>query len=180
MENGKEVGVPAPAKQMEQIIQKEIKFLLKPEEKNKMADEAASLSREHKVLSAEFAESSKATREVLKGKQQEISRLLECHINGIEVRAVKVTERLDWEKGTVEYLLNNEIVESRKMNDDEKQMRLSDNPTRKIKKVKKPTKAEKNPDLNLTPEELKAKDLADVHKLETGRKTKRSSVDKSL
>lgn len=166
-------------KVMEQIIEKEVKFKLTPEEKNKMADMAAELSAERNRLASEFAEQSKATRSVLKAKQLEIDRLLACHKNGIEIREIKVTERLDYTAGTVEYIHNNEIIESREMVGDEKQMKFGDNPTKKIKKGKKPTKAERDPAKNLTPEELKAKDLADVHKLETGRKTKRSAVDRT-
>lgn len=176
-ENGNGADQPTDdAKVMEQKVRRDMNFKLSADEKNKMADNAAELSQERDALVADLKLYQSLKRGEIKERQQEIDRLLKCHKNGTETREVDVTERLDWEQKTVTYFHNGEQIEQREMHDAELQMKLDTNESRKIVKDKR-TRTQKNPDKNLTPEELEKKDIADVHKLETRRKTKRSAVD---
>lgn len=69
----------------------------------------------------------------------------------------------------------------REMHDSEKQMKLNtspdSNPT--AKKVSKKTRSQKDPEKHLTPEEQQNEEIAQVHKLETNKKSKKSSLDRS-
>lgn len=163
---------------MEQKVQKEIAFKLTAQEKNQMADTAAKLSRERDEKIEELKKIQKAMRDDIKAKQKEIDRLLDCHINGTEMRDVEVTERFDWDNKNVQYFHEGEMIIEREMMDSELQMKLGTT-AKKVVKDKR-TKAQKNPDLNLTPEELKSKEIAEVHRLETGKKTKKSALDQEL
>lgn len=162
---------------MEQQVTKEFRFKLSAEEKNTMADQAARMTNERETNETQFKEMAKAKRAELKAQQTEINRLLKSHLSGYEVREVNVTERLDWENKTVQYYMDGKLIEERAMHDAELQMKLNTNPTQKKVKKDNRTRAQKNPDKHLTPEELRSQQIADVHKLETGRKTKRSAVD---
>lgn len=162
---------------MEQKIKKEMRFKLSAEEKNKMADEAARLSKERDAKVDELKEISKGMKADIKANQKEIDRLLDCHMKGSELREVEVVEQLDWENKRVRYYHNDELMEDREMHEAELQMKLGTNPTRK--KKPKETKAQRNPDKHLTPEEMKNREIAEVHKLETKKSTKRSAVDQA-
>ena len=162
---------------MEQTIQKEFRFKLSAEEKNQMADSAAKLTDERDALAEEIKQFNKAKRAELNDKQKEIDRLLKCHVTGTELREVTVQERLDWEKKQVQYFHNGKLLEEREMHDSELQMKLNTNPTAKKVKKDNRTRAQKNPDKHLTPEELKSQEIAEVHSMETKRKSKRSAVD---
>lgn len=165
---------------MEQPVTKEFKFKLSAEEKNKMADKASDLSTERDVILDEIKTFNKAKKAMVKANQKEIDRLLKCHRTGIELREVNVSERLDWNKKTVQYFLDGKLLEEREMHDSELQMKLNTNPGAKKVRKDNRTRAQKNPDKHLTPEELASQEIAEVHQLETGKKTKKSAVDKSL
>lgn len=166
-------------KVMEQTVERELHFKLTAEEKSKMADTAASLSYERDKLMDELKAIGKTMRADIKQNQREIDRLLYSQQKGIEVRNVKVKEELDWENSTVKTFYKGELWDTREMMDHEKQMKLDVNATRKVKKGAKDkrVKADKNPTKHLTPEEQGVSEIAEVHSLETKRKTKKSSVD---
>lgn len=163
---------------MEQKIKKELRFLLTSEEKNKMANEAARISKERDEQKAQFDILKKAKNAELKQMQKDIDRLLGNHLSGSEVREVDCTERLDWETKTVTYLINNEVIETREMHDSELQMKLNTNPTAKnVKKEAKKPRSQKDPEKHLTPEEMRSAEIAEVHQMETRRGSKKSSID---
>ena len=146
---------------MEQKVKKEIRFDLTAEEKVKMADRAGKLSKDRYRVNDTLKAFSKDNKKIIKEYQKEIDQLLENHVKGFEMREVEATERLDWDLKTVTTFFNNEEIESRTMHDSELQMKLKtgpdstvkNKPKTKLKKAKK-TKVEKNPEKNLTPEEL--------------------------
>lgn len=94
-----------------------------------------------------------------------------------EYRTKKVTKELDaveerdFSKGEIRWKVNGKIIDKRDMRDDEMQTDLTaDTKEKKKSSNKKPSEIVKD---------AKAKAVADVHKEETSRKTKKSSVDPS-
>ena len=169
---------------MEQKVQREIRFDLTSEEKDKMANQAGKLSKERDQLTDQLKAFSKEKRATIKDLQGQIDRLLDDHMKGYEMREVQVTEVLDWENKTVTTYYKEDKVDEREMHDAELQMKLKANPSRKVKKkatkkASKKTKAQKNPEQNLTPEELKAQEIQEIHKSETNKKSKVSSIDEA-
>lgn len=169
---------------MEQNVRREIRFKLSSDEQQKMANDAAKLTEDRNAKKTELDIIGRTMRKEIKDIQKEIDRLLKCHKDGTESREVDVIEQLDWDKKRVRYYHSaangGELIDEREMHDSELQMKLNTNPT--AKKVRKDTRtrAQKNPDKHLTPEEQERSEIADVHKLETGKKTKKSAVDKNL
>lgn len=166
---------------MEQKVKKEIRFNLTAEEKVKIADRAGTLSKERDIKTDELKTFNKNKKSELKDLQKEIDTLLENHVRGFEMRDVTCTEVLDWEEKTVTTYYKDKKVEEREMHDAELQMKLN-NPTKKVskkKKAKKATKVERNPDENLTPAELKKREIEEVRQSETRRNSKVSSIDEA-
>lgn len=166
-------------KVLEQKVTREINFKLSLEEQKKMADLAAVLSEQRNSVKTELDLYGRTKRKEIKDMQKEIDRLLACHKSGTETREANVVERLDWEAGTVTTFHNDEQLFEREMHDSEKQMKLntSGNPT--AKKVSKKTRAQKNPDKHLTPEEQQNEEIAEIRKMETSKKSKKSAVDRA-
>lgn len=174
-----EASTEGPGKVMEQQVIRELRFKLSTEEQQKMANAAAVLSEQRNALKTELDLIGRTKRKELKDMQKEIDRLLACHKSGGETREVQCTEKLDWENKTVTHYHNGEEVSTREMHDSELQMKLTGTGNPTAKKAKKQTRAQKDPEKNLTPEEQQS-EVAEVYKMETGRKTKKSSIDKHV
>lgn len=183
--NGKGADTETPdGSVMEQKVTREIRFKLTAEEQQKMANDAAKLTEERNAKKTELDIIGRTMRKEIKDTQKEIDRLLKCHKDGTEAREVEVIEQLDWNNKTVRYYHTgangSDLIDEREMHDSELQMKLNTNPSAKKVKKDNRTRAQKNPDKHLTPEEQEQSEVAEVHKLETSKKTKKSAVDKNL
>jgi hypothetical protein len=174
------------SKVMEQTITMEIRFKLSAEEQQKMANAAAALTEERNATKTELDLIGRTMRKKIKDQQKEIDRLLKAHSAGTEARETEVVQQMDWAAKMVRFYHTTknggELIEEREMHDTELQMKLDTNPTAKKVRKDNRTRAQKNPDKHLTPAELaeqgfKDPEIAEVHSMESKRKTKRSSVD---
>lgn len=119
----------------------------------------------------------------INGLNSEIEEISTAIKEGKRTRRVQATMVKDFDKGTIEYYFDGEIVESKNMTEADRQEQF-DLEERKIKKEAKTARtnaakkrSKKNNVIDLNPGQS---DVADVIALETNKKTKKSAVDGNI
>lgn len=160
-------------------VKRALPFKLTDEEKARKGEAAANLNEQLEVaVAAKKVEVDKHSLKI-KDLTKKISNTLHAISTGEERREVQCTEIKNFEKNLVEYVFKGQTLESREMTADDRQLVLADKPEKKGPKAKWQSMAPKY-DPKKTAEEEESQEIAQVHKLETSRKTASSSVDTKL
>lgn len=148
-----------------------IEFELTDKEKSEKAQIAAKLMGEADEASAEKAKAVKEWNATIKSKTNRVHELLAQIEKGMEPRETEVTLVKNYDKGDIEFWLDNKVVKSREMTHDERQMDIGE----AAQEAPAPTRRGRK--LSVVEAEGGEKDVGDVIKEETRKSTKRSSVD---
>jgi hypothetical protein len=160
-------------------VKRALPFKLTDEEKARKAEAAANLNEElEAAVAAKKVEVEKHTVKI-KGLTNKISNTLKAIQTGEERKEVQCTEVKNFEKNLVEYVFKGQVLETREMTAEDRQLTLADKPEKKGPKPKWQSMAPKY-DPKKTAEQEADEEIAQVHKLETSRKTASSSVDTKL
>lgn len=122
----------------------------------------------------EAKETMKAKLTALRARRDDAQRLAE---DGEEKRMVEAVMVKDYEAKEVQYWFNGEMMESRTMTENELQMEVDFKKTEKKARAIKQTLQKTEKTDPIAHANGKMTDIAEVHSLETGRKTKTSAVD---
>lgn len=155
-------------------VKRAVLFKLTATEKAAKGEAAGNVSEEFKALDAKWKVVRSDYGGKLKGFQSKITKLLEEIHQGEERREVECTEVKNFEKNTVEFWHKGKVADTREMTPDDRQSEMKIVAPKKEKwqkaggKTRYPVSSE---------EASEQRDIAEVHKLETRRATKKSSVD---
>lgn len=152
-------------------MKKSFWFKLTAEEKKHHADEMVRVMTEKGKKELQFSDVKKKWQTEIKELETEIDEHRQTYNAGKEWREVDCIEIKDFQKLEVRYMVGKKIMESRPMDDREKQMVLA---------VKgKPIDIDKTQKtlIDKADDEM-SKDVKEVMKEETGKKTKKSSLDR--
>ena len=147
----------------EKVIEKDLNFKLTEEDFADKGKEAGKIAGELNKLNIEFDKVKKEWKDKLNRKESELSIILGTIRRGDEDRRVKCVERKDFNNHVVEYIFNGDVMHSREMKMDERQMEL----------VKGGKEVSKDNEKAAMQEQLSddQKDVRDVINMETNKKT---------
>lgn len=157
-------------------VKRALPFKLTDQEKARKAEAAAELNEQlEAAVKAKKEEVAKHT-EKISSLTKRISGHLHAISTGEERREVQCLEVKNFEKDQVEYSFKGEVLETRPMTADDRQLDLK---TQKGKKEAKEIPKYQRLAPRYTPKKQDDgdEDIAQVHKLETSRKTASSAVD---
>ena len=157
----------------ERLVTRDMTFQLSQKEIATISKDCAALDSEVVALEQQLAGVKKELGGIIKEKKRVLRQLLRDIREGVQTKEVECTERKDWNDGTVEYLVDGKVEETRDMTEEEKQMDMPvDKPL--VKRARKAKKAEITAEAGTTDAQT---EMNEVWKEETGRKTKRNAVD---
>ena len=166
--SGKASGKKVAKKFEKRDIKKSFWFKLTADEKKHHADEMVRFMTEKGKKELQFADVKKKWQGEIKGLETEVEEHRQVYGAGKEWREVDCVEVKDFQKLEVRYTMGKKVMESRKMDEREKQMALQ---------VKgKPIDNKKNANGNGKLDK-KTGEIRDVMKDETSKNTKKSAVD---
>ncbi len=159
--------------------ERKLPFKLNDEDKARKAELAAQLNKQLEAAEAAKKADMAKHNEKIKKLRADVSTQLKMINEGIERREVTCTEVKNFEANKVEWYFEGEVLESREMKPEDRQLALDDKA--KKKDAKKPEKwqrmAPKHRRKTDPNEETQDEQIAQVHKLETSKKGASSAVD---
>jgi len=162
-------------------IKRALPFKLSDEEKARKGEAAARLNEKlAEAVDKKKTEVAKHTAGI-KELQTKISNHLTAISAGVERREVTCIEHKNFEKNVVEFIYEGEVLETRPMTDADRQIQMNTKAAAKVKKaaatVKDIVNRNKRIRLPYKDDTLEEEPIAEVHRLETSRKTATTAVD---
>lgn len=149
-------------------IKKEFAFKLTKDDKEKYFDKLGILREQLNKIQIEFDNIKEAGKARLNAKADELAVIENIATKGEEIRTLESTMVMDFDHKEVRYYFEGKVIETRAATTDELQMTMP--------KVLKTRDAGKTI-AEISGKKAKASDVADVIRMETGRKTKTNSID---
>lgn len=156
------------------IIKRAIPFKLNEKEKSERGEQAGKLNEELKAAVEKRKIVMRDHNEKIKGLTNRVNKLLEQIHEGQERREAEVVEHKNFEKNTMEYYLDGDVVDKRPMTAEDRQLDLV---TKGDNKKPKEKWARMAPKYRGKQEESESEEIASVHKIETSKRGATSSVD---
>lgn len=158
-----------------------VSFKLTDEQKAKKGYAASELSEELAVLRVEKKTTTDMFSAKIKSAESKMVTLLKEIHTGSEERDTDCVEVLNFDRNTVEYWADGEVVEERKMTQEDCQLELKPVSKKKFQQIKDGTTGEtgKVDPIAEVVNGQKNKDIADVYRMETGKNTSKSVLNQS-
>lgn len=157
-----------------ETMQKVLSITLEEAEKAERADLLADLQIEKTSVESEKREVSSKYRLRIKALTESINKLSRAVKNGFEERNVECTMIKNFSENRVEYWYKDQMLESRDMTADDRQAEMQ---IAEDEETHTPSRRRRSFTEMSQPPEREEDEVSEVIKMETSRKTKRSSID---